>query len=498
MLRAVTGQLLTATRAGTGRPERTSRSTPHAWPARWWPVAYGAALGAALFLLARHALPDDGLISLSYARNLAEHGQWAISTSVTSNSATSPLNVWLLAALYLATGGHAFVAAALLLMASLAGVATNLRRLGGAPAGLIGTALLATSPVLTSSLGLETFLCAALLVGVVRCGVEGRWVLTGVLTGAAYLGRPDMTVPAVAAVLVLAVTHRRLLRALPLGAAVTLPWVLFSWWHFGSAWSNSVAVKWANGSWGGNTLFTWTYWWADGAGQYSASILTVVATVVLGLVATVVAVVRRQEAAAALGVAGAAHLGALACTVTPPIEYYLGPAITGLGLAAVLVAARMPRPALAAPALLVVSGVVLSVAHGSLWSQGYAPMRQNIATDAQYAEIVRRLPTDGAVMGGEIGAYSFYCQDRVPACTVVDPVLSDPARVDGLVSQWRRFHPGWELNYRHYEVPAPTPVRYRIALDGSPEPGDWMIGVTADGAPRWARLVAEPDPSVAK
>ncbi len=189
-----------------------------------WPAAYGAVLGGLLFLVAHRALPDDGLISLAFARNLAEHGQWAITTGVESNSATSPLNVWLLAGLHLLTGHRAFVAAALLLMASLAVTAVGLRRLGGPAAALVGPALLATSPVLTSSLGLETYLCAAVLVALVRAAADGRWVVAGLLTGAAFLARPDLTVAAVAAVLVIGVAvHRRVLWALPIGAATTLP-----------------------------------------------------------------------------------------------------------------------------------------------------------------------------------------------------------------------------------------------------------------------------------
>ncbi|WP_285652843.1 hypothetical protein [Actinomycetospora sp. NBRC 106375] len=463
------------------------------WLVFGWPAAWGAALGAALFLVARDAMPDDGLISLSFARNLAEHGQWAITTGIETNTATSPLNVWMLAALHIATGYRAVVAAAVLLCVSLALVGLGLRRLGGAPAAVLGPALLATSPVFTSSLGLETYLAAAVLVWLLVQAAEGRWSTAGVLVGASYLARPDLVIPAVVVVLVLAVTsRRRLLLALPLGAAVVAPWVLFSWVHFGSAWSNSVAVKWANGSWGGETLTVPGYWW----GTFPGPALTIAATLVAGGVAVAVAAWRRQWDAAAIGLGGAAHLGALACTETPPIEYYLGPSIAGLATALLLVTARGPRWALAVPTGILAGCVVLSVAHGPLWAEGLAPMRQNIATVAEYRAIIAELPTDGVVMGGEIGSYAFYCQDRVPECHVVDPVLSDPGRVDGLVSRWRRFHPGWEVNYRYYRVPPPVPVRYRVDLgDPDHQPGDWPI-TRAPGVHQWGRLSPEPDPMV--
>ncbi|MEJ2864426.1 hypothetical protein [Actinomycetospora flava] len=457
---------------------------------RAWPAAWGALLGAGLFLGARHAMPDDAMISLSFARNLAEHGQWALTTGIESNTATSPLNVALLAGLHVLTGHRAIVAAGLLLCLCLAVTATWLHRLGGAPAAALGPALLATSPVLTSAVGLESFLCAAVLVGLVRYGADGRWVATGVLVGASVLARPDLLIAAVVAVGVLGLAvDRRLFLALPLGALVALPWVLFSWWHFGSAWAHSVAVKWVHGAWSGWTLTMPGYWWP----RFGWATIAVAVTLALGVLAVLVALRRRRWPAVALGAGGAAHLGALASAETPPIEYYLTPAIAGLGLALVLVAA--PSRAVAVPGLLVAGCVAGSVAHGSLWSEGLAPMRQNMATAAEYAAIARDLPTDGVVLSNEIGSLAFACQDR--GCTVVDPVLSDPGRVDASIARWRALHPAFELNYRHYAAPPPIPVRYRLEV-GLPEPGRGRWPVTRTPTRHgWAQLVTEPDPRAA-
>src|SRR5687768_12656327 len=43
------------------------------------------------------ALIDDAFITLVYARNLAEHGQWGFFKDEAANAVTSPLNVMLLA-----------------------------------------------------------------------------------------------------------------------------------------------------------------------------------------------------------------------------------------------------------------------------------------------------------------------------------------------------------------------------------------------------------------
>ncbi|GLZ46410.1 hypothetical protein Acsp06_25950 [Actinomycetospora sp. NBRC 106375] len=174
---------MTATASVRGRTSAADTTAPAAPRpprrlARAWPAAWGALLGALLFAVARRAMPDDALISLSFARNLAEHGQWALTTGIESNSATSPLNIWLLAGLDVVTAHRAVVAAGLLLCLCLATTAVWLHRLGGSVAALLGPALLVTSPVLSSAVGLEVFLCAAVLVGLVRYGDGGRWVVT--------------------------------------------------------------------------------------------------------------------------------------------------------------------------------------------------------------------------------------------------------------------------------------------------------------------------------
>ena len=47
--------------------------------------------------LFRNALIDDAFITLSYARNILRSGTWGVFPSLIANSATSPLNILLLA-----------------------------------------------------------------------------------------------------------------------------------------------------------------------------------------------------------------------------------------------------------------------------------------------------------------------------------------------------------------------------------------------------------------
>ena len=86
-------------------------------------IAAAAALaGGVMFALAHHAMLDDSMITLSYARTPAEHGQWGMVAGLPSNSATSVLNVLLLVAI-VAVIGHPVVAVGILLMVTMAAVA---------------------------------------------------------------------------------------------------------------------------------------------------------------------------------------------------------------------------------------------------------------------------------------------------------------------------------------------------------------------------------------
>lgn len=63
--------------------------------------AAAALLAAGAFALVRGALIDDAYITLAYVRTLALHGEWGVSPGLPANSATSPLNVLLQAAVTL-------------------------------------------------------------------------------------------------------------------------------------------------------------------------------------------------------------------------------------------------------------------------------------------------------------------------------------------------------------------------------------------------------------
>jgi hypothetical protein len=460
----------------------------------WWLAAYGAVLGGLLFVLAKDALPDDGLISLSYARNLADSGCWCLTRGIEANTATSMLNVVLLAGL-LGLVGKPFVAAALLLCVCLAVTAVWLHRLGGRWASLLGVALLASSPLLASSIGLETFLACAVLVGLVWATTSARWNVAGLLIGAAILSRPDMAAAALAVLAVAALDHRVMLpplRALAIGILATLPWFAWSWYHFGSALPETLAVKATVPGWGAHgEIYLWNAapYYLDRWPAATGLTLTVLA---LGVLAFVLAVSQRQWPAVALGLGGLADLGAMIAAHAGPSPYYLGPAFAGLGLGAVLVAVRT-RWAWPVVAVTVgAAGLLLVTWNG--WTNGMAPLRVNWASNAEYARIVDGLPTEGVILSsGEIGALAYFGNDR--GVIVIDPYLADPGRTAAFVDKYRAQHPGklTELNYRNWHRPEPLHPAWLLNFGGQiGERGDWTT-TGADGRQRAANLERNPE-----
>ena len=249
-------------------PEIRSRSKSrrlHVDSADGFLVAGAAGLGLAVFVIARRALADDALITLSYARNLAEHGEWALVHGIAANTATSPLNVWLLAALIWLVG-KPMIACGLLLAGLMAASAFWLRRMASMPAAILGIAVLASSPVLLSSIGLETYLAVAVMIGLTRYALSGRWSATAVLMSAAVLTRPDMATVALTIVAASALAGRQWrgpLVATLQGAVAPLAWHLFTWWRLGSFVPDTMPAKTVGGadSWG-----PWRY--RTGLGMY--------------------------------------------------------------------------------------------------------------------------------------------------------------------------------------------------------------------------------------
>lgn len=474
----------------TGKPDRDVTS--------WFAATGGALAGILLFLVAHRGVLDDGYITLSYARTLAVHGSWGLTEFRVANTATSPLNVWLLALGTLVTG-RPIVALGLVLITSTAVTAgwlsTIAARVGAGRWLLPGVAvgLLVVSPLLASTVGMETYLGVAVLVGVARFAVDRRLVATGVLCGLAVLTRPDLAVPAAVLVLGLLVLHApqrlRVLGAVAgVAALVALPWHMFSWFVFGGFLPDTFAIKTAAGQFAaGETFATGPYFMAH---LWTRAFALIAFPVIIGLVCMIgwaVAWWRGRltaagRAALAFGAAGVAHYGAFALVGVPPYHWYYAPSVGMLVVSAAITAAvaarRAVSPVLASAGLLIglTAGTQLAiplpwdkpVIYGN-WatSQGYAAVGHGVG---------RAVPRGETVGGfGEIGTVAFFCQ-----CDIIDPFTDRYTAMQIVRERQAKAGPVMRtllaVNYAHLDEPPPTRIDHQLEYAEGEGPGWRVIG----------------------
>ncbi|WP_337060675.1 hypothetical protein [Kineococcus sp. G2] len=496
--------------AAAGRAAASAGAVrPGAVPARsgaWVVAGFGALLGAGVSWAASDGLIDDTYITLAYARNLAESGHWGLTPRMTSNAATSPLNVLLLAVftvLVRPVGGSPVLALGVLtaVLGALAGwwlqrVAVRWGLSAGWPALALVVVLL--NPFLASALGLEVVLVFTCVAGLLAAGVAGRAVLFGVAAGAGLLARLDVVVFVVVLALACAGVRRRLPVAVLACAGVALPWFAVSWWWLGSAIPDTFVIKTLQRSFGeGRTYLRglWTHYALNTPGTVLVAVVpAVVGVVVLGVL--VVAVLRRRVPVGAgalvgLGLGGVGYFAVYSVLGVPPYQWYYVPPLVALSVVAVLgvgvLLGRRARGPVARGAL-VGAGVAAAVGLGvsvpaAAWPLpwAYPPVFGNFATPAEY----RRIGADvGVLVGdervaapGEIGTLAYACR-----CEVVD-AFSDPAVLQPLVER-RIAQAGpvlgalLELNYARREVGAPRPVPWELAWTGP--------GTAAAGLPSWS------------
>ncbi len=498
--------------AGIGNRDVTSETTDSGGRGGVWLCGGAIVVAIGLFWLVRGALIDDAYITLSYARNVATNLHWGLIPTETANSATSPLNVMLLAAAAVLVrfdgAVHPVWGLAVVFVGSTAAfawwwtrVAEALRLPPLVPA--LGVALVLLNPFVLSATGLEVLLIPALLVGMLAEAVRGRPVAFGVLAGLTVLARLDLAVFIVPLALASAGVRRRLPRAAGAALAVSLPWFAWSWWSFGSAIPDTFVIKTLQRSFG-----SWTF--GNGLGLYYerdalATAVTVIPAV-LGLVATlgwVAARLRRRSGglsqlapAAALGIGGIAYYAVYVLLAVPPYQWYYVPSFAALStsfcvlLGAILRGQGYVRYAVAFPTI----AVVVCLIGGSLVAdvRGGVPWRLpvifgNWAVPADYARAGRgldeRVGSATVIAPPEIGTLAYFCR-----CSIVD-AFADRGRVVPLIEE-RIDTAGpvagalLKLNYLRLDRDQqPRPATYQLVYEPGPttEPGQWPTWSPATG-----------------
>ncbi len=472
--------------------------------------AAAAVAATAAFLLVHDALIDDSYITMGYARNVGLHLHWGLIPDQVANSATSPLNVLLLGVVTavvrdgVVAVGVLFVGSVVLATRWLQTLAADLDLSRWLP--LLGAGLLLVNPLLLSTVGLEPYLCAALLIGLLRYGAAARPAVFGVVAGLTVLARPDLGVVVAVASLVLPGVRRRLHVAIATALAVVLPWCAFSWFALGSVMPDTVVIKSGESAWSGFGFSNGPLLYLDAVPAAAVmSFLPVVVGLLVLLGVLAARVTRRwapwQQAIVAIGLGAVAHYAAYSALHTPPYHWYYSPMIIGGTLCAAFAAARLRGGfALAAAGIaagLAIGAVAVDLNNGLPWQR--AVVQTNWASAAQYQQLGTELAV--AARGrtvespGEIGTIAYYCQ-----CAVVDK-FSDRGRMIGALGETeaRSGRIGGfllRLDHRHLDRSvAPRPVSERLVYQPHQAPAgplQWPVSHWADGP---GRIVLESAPA---
>jgi hypothetical protein len=378
-----------------------------------------------------------------------------------SNTATSSLNVLLLGSL-IAVVREPLVALGILYVTTCVLTALGLRALGrelglGLRLAVIGVPLLVASPLLASSLGLETTMVVAAVTWLAWAAARGHAVWFGIVAGICMWLRLDTL--AVVAVLFLLTPQlwRRWYQAVPLAAAVLLPWLLFSWIALGSAIPDTLVIKQDDDSARSFVAgFIGRYY-----DPYPYAVLAVVATCALGVVVAASWPLwrdrraRRSSVVPALALAAAAYYAEFALLgVFPYFWYYGAPAALLTICAAVGLAGLSTSLLPAARAIGLVAAAGLAVLLAGSWFEDVRdaapleamPIHGNWAYPGEYrkigTELGERVGDQPIQSPGEVGALAYFCE-----CLLADR-FSERAWIEEDIL--RRKEESWLMRLNYY------------------------------------------------
>lgn len=453
----------------------------------WGLPAAAAVVSGLTFLAAKNSLTDDAYLTLDYARNLAVHGEWALIPGHVANTATSPLNVALLAFVTLLTrisgAPHTILALGIVQVAESAilGFAFARMRLP-VVAAVAGVAVVLLNPLLLSAVGMEALLIATMLALLVAYADRPR--VFGLLAGLTLLTRLDLVVFVVLIGLCAPQIRRKSLRALGLLVPVAAPWFVFSWFFFGSAVPDTLVIKQLQRSFGGDGYFLTGLHFMGG--KDLTSLLTFV-PFEAGLVLLLAWLVVRRELGpfAGLALGGIAYYLVYSVLTVPPYHWYYVPPVVALGMAGAGIAGQW-RPSgarIGATALSVLSvlAYVPVLVRPVPWVS--PPYFGNWASATDYARVGRELAAKvpGAHVGapGEIGTLAYFCD-----CVLVDG-FSDAGLLGPQIRQrmadasppvrWL-----FRLNYARFDWDR-KPITLQYQLHYQAGPGRWQVYSVAKG-----------------
>lgn len=466
-----------------------------------------AGLVTALVIYARsfrHTFVDDAYIQFQYARTLAASGTWGFYAGHPANTATSPLNVVLLAGGTLLTGS-AVRTAVLLTGVELAALLWILLRLsrhlyGDAFFALFAFCAIATNLLIVSTFGLESLLYIVLLAAAVTMMLEQRRTLMMLLAAFVTLARPDGVL---LAILLLIATRPRAREVAQLAAVYVVsvtPWFLYSWITLGSFVPDTLVIKIQQHAWGHSTFFNGIRLYFDRFPYETVATLALAPLCFMPIwrCSTMV-----KRLVAILGAYAAIHFAAYSLLGVPPYHWYyihqVAPllliASTGATYWSTRLRRQFPATAWLLPFLPALGLVVVLAREGFPLRE--APINTNWATAATYRAVGLWLRDNleaqtPIAIYGEIGTVAYYSDQMLVN------EFSDMSVADTLIEQSeinRTKGMGWllDLNFlwRGHHDPIPPPAFELVfhpgqAPNGCP-PDDDACVMTWGGGTAWVQ-----------
>lgn len=435
-------------------------------------MRYGVWLlfGGILFLylnLFRHALIDDAFITLRYVKTLLTSGTWGFFPGTIANSATSPLNVLLLAGVSLFLGPTVHAAVALyfivLLFTSMLLVRLSSRLTGSELHGWLAGLALVFNPLLISTMGLESVLFGAFFVLAIYCFHMQRWTLLAIALGLQTLCRPEGALFFLV-FLPFIPEHRTKFRLVMIYALSIAPWYLFSWIFLGSFVPDTFFIKTEQERW-----YQWDFFnGIPSLYYYVYSLGTILSFVFLPLAGLLFHQrIKKNPVLVIIWLAGLIHFVGYSALRVPPFHWYYAPQVVTIVLFGSLALGVLYQGSSAAwqkglwgtvTALyffIPFAGMTVLLARDGFVVREM-PIHSNWGTHEQYRQVGLWLNehhgTDTIrLVAGEIGTLAYYCDCRLLDRFSDRRWLRD--HIDERVSRPGIISTLWRLNFAFYSPP---------------------------------------------
>lgn len=390
-------------------------------------LAIGLLVVAASFLYVstfKATYIDDAYIQLQYANNVATHGTWGMFPDRVANTATSPLNVLLLA-FFVRLTGDAMTAITWLTTVAFSTIIWLLflisRRLfDNRYFGAFASIAFVTNPLLLSTIGLEGITYTLFFIASLYFFLVRKWLPLAVSLGLLTLTRPDGALLFVLLFLLLPASWAEKWKMALAYLLVLTPWHLYAWVQLGSIIPDTLIIK-AQQRWGDDTF-------QGGLPLYLRAfpVATLSSFFLLPLGLLLWRFGRDRNTRVIAGIAGAyglLHFSAYTVMGVPPYHwYYLHQMIPAVLIGSLGIAALVSSPSLAKYASLrrgsYVALVLPAIGLLSLYvAQGFplrqAPINTNWADSERYKEVGTWLrdnlpPSAVIALSGEVGTLAFY------------------------------------------------------------------------------------------